>query len=102
MKKIINGKKYNTETAESVAEWDNGLGYGDFGRCAETLYRKRTGEFFVHGRGGARTQYAERCGNNCWCGGEDITPMTEEEAREWCEGKTDADTYEAIFGEVAE
>ena len=30
MKKIINGKKYDTDTATAVCEWDNGLPNSDF------------------------------------------------------------------------
>ena len=53
MKKIINGKVYDTASAKLVGEWDNGRYGRDFGRCAEELYQKRTGEFFLHGSGGA-------------------------------------------------
>ncbi len=41
MKKIINGKKYDTETATRLADWNNG------GYCKETLYQKHTGEYFM-------------------------------------------------------
>ena len=45
MKKIINGKTYNTETAKEISEWSEGV-YRDFTYIGETLYRKRTGEYF--------------------------------------------------------
>lgn len=102
MKKIINGKKYDTETAQCVGSWNNGCNSGDFNYCSEALYRKRTGEFFLHGDGGARTEYAVSCGNNSWRGGEKIIPLSYEAAREWSEEYLDADDYEAIFGEVIE
>ena len=54
MKKIINGKTYNTETAKKLANWDNEI-YGSFDSIEETLYQKRTGEFFLAGEGGAST-----------------------------------------------
>ena len=101
MKKIINGKLYNTDTAKNVGCWDNGLGCRDFACCAESLYQKRTGEFFLYGEGGPQTKYAERVGN-MYAGGEDIIPLTEDEAKEWAERKLDADEYIAIFGEVEE
>lgn len=101
MKKIINGKMYNTETAEIIASWDNGLCGNDFNACSETMYRKKTGEFFLHGEGGANTIYSEQNGD--WRSGSSvIIPYTEEEARTWLEEKGDADTYEAIFGQVEE
>ena len=102
MKKIINGKKYDTKTAECVAEWHNRHFPSDFDYCSEDLYRKKTGEFFLHGEGGARSKYAQRYGQNSWGGGEDITPLTEAEAREWVEEHCDGDDYEKIFGEVPE
>lgn len=101
MKKIINGRKYDTDTAELVAEWDNG-DYSDFGFICEGLYRKRTGEYFLYGRGGAQTRYAESHGATSWGGGRKIEPLSEPEARKWAEEHCDADTYEQIFGEVEE
>ena len=101
MKKIINGKKYDTDTAKPVVEWNNGRNYTDFGWCSETLYRKRTGEFFLHGQGGARSIYGKWVGD-CVCNGEDISPLSLEEAKEWAEENLSADKYEEIFGEVEE
>ena len=46
MKKIISGKLYDTETAKEIAVWNNGRSYSDFSHCVETLYKKRTGEYF--------------------------------------------------------
>ena len=101
MKKIINGKVYDTEKARKVGYWGNGLGYRDFGWKEETLYRKKTGEFFLHGEGGPATNYAERIGN-AWTGGERIMPMSFAEARAWAEDHLDGDEFEEIFGAVAE
>ena len=50
MKKIINGKVYDTSTAERVGGWNNNCSTSDFGYCSEDLYRKRTGEFFLFAR----------------------------------------------------
>jgi len=102
MKRIINGKKYDTETAKEVGYWSNGHSYSDFSYCCERLYRKKTGEFFLFGEGGAMSRYSRSCGQNEWCGGADIIPMTEQEARNWAERHLDGDEYEAIFGDVEE
>ena len=102
MKKIIKGKLYNTETAKELAAWSNGLSYSDFNWCEETLYRKKTGEYFVAGEGGPMTKYRENLGNRTYGSGEDITPMTEDEARTWAEHRLDADDYIEIFGEPDE
>ena len=101
MKKIINGKVYDTEKAKKAGYWGNGLGYRDFGWKEETLYRKKTGEFFLHGEGGPATNYAERI-DNAWSSGERIMPMSFAEARAWAEEHLDGDEFEEIFGAVAE
>ena len=102
MKKIINGKVYNTETAQEVASWSNNLSYRDFNHCEEALYRKKTGEFFLYGVGGPRSPYAKLAETHAWSGGSAIRPLTFDEAREWAEEKLSAEEYESIFGEVSE
>lgn len=102
MNKIINGKRYDTATATKVARASNGGSWGDFNHWEETLYRKRTGEYFLHGEGGPMTRYAKSTGQNSWSGGEDLIPLSYENARAWAEEHLDGDAYEAIFGAVAE
>lgn len=102
MVKIIEGKKYDTSTAQEVGSWSNGLGRRDFGHINETLYRKRTGEFFIYGEGGPNTCYAERVDTNSWSGGERIMPQSYKQAMKWAEEHLTAEEYEAAFGEVAE
>ncbi|MGN0362950.1 MAG: hypothetical protein ACI4ET_08945 [Bilifractor sp.] len=101
MKKIINGKKYDTDTAECVGYWSNGYNYGDFQRAEERLFRKKTGEFFLQGEGGPMSSYAESYDNET-SGGNEIIPLSEGEAKEWAEKHLDGDEYEDIFGEVEE
>ena len=102
MKKIINGSSYNTETAKQLATWDNSSDYGDMSHYSESLYRTRSGKFFMHGEGGAMSKYSESCGNNSWGGGEQIIPLTPTAAAEWAEEKLDGDDYAKIFGEPDE
>lgn len=101
MKKIINYKMYNTDTATEVASYCNGYSCGDFRHVQETLYRKKTGEFFLYGCGGAMTMYSTPSGDD-WTGGEDITPLTDGDAKIWVMEYCDADTYITLFGEVEE
>lgn len=54
MKKIINGKKYDTDTAKEVGYSNNGLLSTDIDYIEETLYQKKTGEFFLYGEGGCK------------------------------------------------
>ena len=100
MKKIINGKRYNTESAEFCGSREYGYP-GDLNYVSEELYQKRTGEFFLYGEGGANSKYREEISMNSWSGGEKIIPLTDEEAREWAEEYLDLEDYEKLFS-VAE
>lgn len=102
MKKIIEGRKYNTDTATKVGTWDNEYGASDFNYVEETLYRKQNGEFFIHGEGGANSRYAKSAGLNSWTGGEMIEPQTFESARKWAEEHLTAEEYDAVFGDPGE
>ena len=101
MRKIINGKKYDTETAEQLASYWNELSTRDFRHMTERLFRKKTGEYFLYGEGGPASKYAEHCSGGL-TDGKCIIPMFESEAMKWAEEHLDCDEYEAIFGEVEE
>jgi hypothetical protein len=85
MKKIINGKIYNTNTANLIASWSNHYYHGDFHQCSKNLYKTRKGSYFVHGEGGPLSEYAEPCGGSGYSSGEGWKSLTEEEALIWCE-----------------
>lgn len=101
MKKIINGKKYDTDTAKEICACSNGL-YSEIYGYQEVLYKKRTGEFFLYGEGGAGSKYGVHVGNNSYSSGEEIKPFTEAEARKWMERHATVEEYEALFGTVEE
>lgn len=101
MKKIINGKMYNTETATEVYFWSDNRGWSDFRHEHDKLYRKKTGEFFLWGEGGPMTRWAERDGDG-WTGGSGIVPFTVDEAKEFLERHDATDEYIALFGEPEE
>lgn len=102
MKKIINGKRYDTDTAKECGTAYSKLGRRDFGYWEETLYQKRTGEFFLYGEGGPASRYAVSAGQNSWSGGEKIIPLSVENAMKWAEEHLEMEEYESIFGEIAE
>jgi hypothetical protein len=102
MKKIINGKMYNTETAEEIGSWENTPYKSNYIYFKEYLYRKRTGEFFLYGSGNAASKYCEETTNRMRSPGERIVPLTIKEAMVWVENYCDADTYIELFGEVEE
>lgn len=87
MKKIIRGRKYDTETARKVGCKTEQAQYGDVDYA---LYRKRTGEYFVH----AEFSYMLDDGNPDY-----IKPLSADEANEWAQEHLNADVYEAEFGE---
>ena len=101
MKRVIKGKLYNTDTAKECGQHSYSK-RGDFHYFSETLYQKKSGEFFLHGEGGAASKYAKSCGQNEWCGDETIIPMTYAEAAQWAEHHLTGDEYEDVFGEVSE
>jgi len=84
MKKVVCGVRYDTATAVEVESWSHGYP-GDFNRCEETLYRTKSGRYFVYGEGGANTRWREVISQNTWCDGEGIEAKTPEEALEWLE-----------------
>ena len=101
MKKIIRGKRYDTEKATQCGEYEYSY-KTDFRWVHETLYRKRTGEYFLHGEGGPLSKYAKSIGQGKWSGGETIIPLTIDAAKEWAERYLDGDEYEKIFGDASD
>lgn len=95
MKKIINDKRYNTHTAKALAVWSSDI--GELSQVVETLYRKSTGEYFLHCEGGAATKYARFLGNNSWSSGEMIQPLTLSEAEEWLKDHISEEDFSRIF-----
>lgn len=102
MIKAINKKIYNTDSARKVATDMSNLPRNDFGFWEETLYCKRTGEYFIYGWGGPSSRYSRSIGLNEWTGGERIIPLTMDKAREWAEKAMPAEDYQVEFGEIAE
>lgn len=101
MKKIINGKRYDTETAQLIGS----ASYSDRTDLyfwSEELYRKKTGEFFLYGEGGPASKYSRQNEQNTWSSGSQIMPLTLKEAQEWSEEYLDADEYEEVFGRIEE
>jgi hypothetical protein len=77
MKKIINGKRYDTETATEIASAWNGCSRTDFKFLLETLYTTDSGAWFLAAEGGAMTKYAKILeGGRARTGDRDILPLT--------------------------
>jgi len=104
MKKIIGGKMYDTETAKALGCASATCSTRDFNYWEETLYIKKTGEYFLYGDGGPASRYAEPVDGqgHQWTGGCRISPLKFDQAREWAEKHLSVEEYEEIFGEVSE
>lgn len=95
MKKVINTKLYDTSGSPAVASSTHGKGEN---AIHETLHRKRTGEFFLHGEGGPASRYAKPVGDGQWANGEELFPMSVEAAQNWVKSNVPSQ-YDDIFGE---
>ena len=93
MKKIIDGKLYNTETANEIGSWRNGYNYCDFQWCGETLYKTKRGKYFLFGEGGPMSMYRKMCGKNSWSGSWDIITQSDADAIFWAEEHLTADEF---------
>lgn len=94
MKRIIGGRLYDTDTAEEVGqgrttdEWESW-------EIDETLYRKKTGEFFIwrdmFGDGDAVDVYN-------WVIAHRLEPLSLDQAKAWVEKYLEVEEYCELFG----
>lgn len=102
MKKVIRGRLYDTETAKKIGSTSGGAKSSrDFHYWKETLYRKRTGEYFLYCCGGALSKYGVWHGRE-GATGEHIKLLCYDEAKEWAESALDGDEWAAEFGDPEE
>lgn len=93
-KAIINGKVYNTETANHVCSWDNGKYKNDFYRMDFDLYQTKKGQYFVVGDVDSDMEIKFHNG---------IGLLTPKEASRLAEqANVDEKTYELYFGKPEE
>jgi hypothetical protein len=98
MKRVIDNKKYDTETATLAGEHWNGRDSADLDSVLERLYVTKNQAWFLHGKGGANTEYATHSGDGRW-NGETIIPMTAEGALEWLHRHNEVDALENHFAD---
>jgi len=96
MKAIIGGKRYDTETAEQIAQGGNSYPMSDFKCTIETLYRTKRGAWFLVGEGGGMSKYRRRVGG-MWGWGEELRPLSTDEVVEWLEAEGECDILERDF-----
>lgn len=102
MKKVINNAVYDTATAHFIGGVSGGgESPRDFGYWQESLYRTKSGKYFLHGEGHGNSRYGKWTGNTGgW--GEVIRAYTLSEAMAWTAEHLDGDAYIAEFGEPDE
>jgi hypothetical protein len=89
MKKVINRRLYDTDTAKCVGSIDFGRPDDSLYYSWKALYVKKTGEYFLFADGGPGTQYAEAA---------EFTPLTLDEAMDWAEENLSGEEFEEAFG----
>lgn len=100
--KIINGRRYDTERAKEIGYDESNFDRSNFHWYEETLYQKKTGEFFIHGNGHAASPYSTSYGYSSRGPGEELVPLTIDEAKKWVEEHLSVEVYEDLFGEIDE
>lgn len=101
-KKILNGVRYDTEKAELIGDEEYGHG-GDFNRWYAGLYvSPRSKRYFLSGEGGPMSQFATRNSDGSRTSGDEIIPMTKEDAMAWAERHLSVDLVEKYFGDSIE
>ena len=101
MKRVIDGKIYNTETATSIGIDKSNYPKSDFNYEYTKLYVTAKGAFFIAGEGGPLSRWCTFEGNGR-SGGEGVQALTTAEALQWAEAnELDADVIQRYF-EVGE
>ena len=113
MKRILDGKTYNTGTATHICEVSNIRPRSDFQSEQRArsfyqnsdLYVTKNGAYFLAGSGGPSTRFAREV-DGWLSGGSGIIPLTKSEAcdvveRE-CRTDEDADLIQEFFGDILE
>jgi len=101
VRQVIEGKLYDTETAELIHDWFNGRYVSDFKYREKTLYRTKKGAYFIHHVGGAMTDMAVPVGNGMG-GSEAIEPIDETTAIRFLESHGGSEKILELFPEYAE
>ena len=102
MKKSIGGSVCDTEKARLLGAFASCEDQGSLTWTRESLYRTKSGKYFLHCEGNSNTIYAERTGDGWYSPGQQIRLISEAAAKNWAEQHMSGDEYEAAFGEVEE
>lgn len=93
MQSIINHKMYDTDTAKLIKIVSECI---YIKMIHHSLYKKTNGEFFL-----LKEEYRTAYGSQWLDKTPTITPLTEEEAKQWAEDNMDVTEYINTFGPVS-
>jgi hypothetical protein len=102
MKQVIDGKLYNTETAQEVCELYCTAHATDFAHHDTKLYVTKNGNYFLAGAGGPASIWAEDAYGGGRCGGHGIRVLSKDDARVYAERMLDEDDLRAAGFDVEE
>jgi len=96
MNRLITNKILDIQDARLVAEYhNNALDSAEL--CMEELYLKKSGGYFLYGRGGEKTQWV------AFNHGEGIKSLSVKDAQKWIKQHTnDRNKYAGLWGEAEE
>lgn len=90
MKQVINGLLFDTDKAQEVArDWDGHA--SDYHHWHETLYKTKSGRWFLACKGGPMSQHAKKTADG-WTGDRYLKPISAPEALAWLERAGYAET----------
>lgn len=99
MEKMVHNRRYNTDTSYLLGSWTNDS-QEESSYFVEELYQKRSGEYFLYGKGGSKSRFAQQVRSQ-WLSGEKIVPLTWDEAKAWAENHLSPEDFEKHFGEIS-
>jgi hypothetical protein len=99
MRKVLNGKIWDTSKATALCEIWTGTGIKDFKHMDCTLFvTPRSKSFFLAGYGGGLTVFSKTLADGSISGSEGIVPIDADMARRLCEEQdVDVETMEKYF-----
>jgi len=102
MKKIINGKTYNTETADFIEEASANCACNDFEYFEESLYKTKKGAWFMYGSGNAASKYSEPGFTGGSQSGDRMFVLSPSGAFNWLEKNEHFSEIEEHFSDILE
>lgn len=98
MRSDIDGKVYDTAKAEEICQLSSTADRGNFTWHETTLFRTQRGRFFIAGKGGPMSMWAERVDTNTRCSGSGLRPVSKDAAREYMEASGCTASEFAVIG----